>query len=39
METKLGFHCNRSGDDVLEAIAKVKPQLLKFLDPDPGFIR
>jgi lysozyme len=39
METKLGFHCNRSGDDVLEAIAKVKPQLLKFLDPDPGFVR
>ena len=39
METKLGFHCNRSGDDVLEAIEKVKPRSLKFLDPDPGFVR
>ena len=39
METKLGFHCNRSGDDVLDAIEKIKPGVLKFLDPDPGFVR
>lgn len=38
MISKLGFHCNRSGDDVLDEIVRLKPKVLKFLDPDRGFV-
>lgn len=36
---KYGFHVNRTGDDVLDAIRRIKPQVIKTLDPNPGFWR
>ena len=34
MKHKCGFHTNRTGDDVFDAI---KPKVIKTLDPKPGF--
>ena len=36
---KYGFHVNRTGDDVLDAIKRIKPAVIKTLDPNPGFWR
>lgn len=36
MESKLGFHVNRSGDDVFEAIERIKPRVIKTLEHDKG---
>ena len=35
---KLGFHCNRTGEDVFDAISRIKPKVIKFLTPNEGFI-
>ena len=37
MNHKYGFHVNRTGDDVLEAIKRIKPSVIKTLDPNVGF--
>ena len=36
---KYGFHCNRTGDDILSAFAQLQPAVVKLLDPNPGFVR
>lgn len=37
MNHKYGFHVNRTGDDVLDAIKRIKPAVIKTLDPNVGF--
>ncbi len=37
MNHKYGFHVNRTGDDVLDAIKRIKPGVIKTLDPNVGF--
>ena len=37
MNHKYGFHVNRTGDDVLDAIKRIKPAMVKTLDPNVGF--
>ncbi|MCA9870152.1 MAG: hypothetical protein KC487_07205 [Anaerolineae bacterium] len=37
MNHKYGFHVNRTGDDVLEAIKRIKPAVIKALDSNVGF--
>lgn len=37
MNHKYGFHVNRTGDDVLEAIKRIKPPVIKALDSNVGF--
>jgi hypothetical protein len=37
MNHKYGFHVNRTGDDVLDAIRRIKPTVIKTLDPNVGF--
>ena len=37
MNHKYGFHVNRTGDDVLDAIKRIKPAIIKTLDPNVGF--
>jgi hypothetical protein len=39
MNHKYGFHVNRTGNDVLEAIKRVRPRVIKTLDPNVGFWR
>lgn len=34
---KYGFHVNRSGEDVFQAIRRIKPQVIKTLEHDVGF--
>lgn len=34
---KYGFHVNRTGDDVFDAIRRLKPQVIKTLEHDIGF--
>ncbi len=34
---KYGFHVNRTGDDVLEAIKRIRPRVIKALDHNVGF--
>ena len=34
---KYGFHVNRTGDDVFDAIRRIKPKMIKMLDYDIGF--
>jgi hypothetical protein len=34
---KYGFHVNRTGDDVLDAIRRLKPKVIKSLDSNIGF--
>ena len=36
---KLGFHCNRLGQDVFNTILKVKPGIIKTLDPNVDFFK
>ncbi len=36
---KYGFHVNRTGDDVFDAIQRIRPKVIKTLDPNPGFWR
>ena len=36
---KFGFHVNRSGDDVFDAIQRIKPAVIKTLEHDIGFWR
>ncbi len=36
---KYGFHVNRTGDDVFEAIRRLKPRVIKTLEHDAGFWR
>jgi hypothetical protein len=37
MNHKYGFHVNRTGDDVLDAIKRIRPRVIKALDHDVGF--
>ena len=37
MNHKYGFHVNRTGDDVLDAIKRIKPAVIKALDTNVGF--
>ncbi len=37
MKHKYGFHVNRTGDDVLDAIKRIRPRVIKALDHDVGF--
>ena len=37
MNHKYGFHVNRTGDDVLDAIKRIQPAVIKTLDPNVGF--
>jgi hypothetical protein len=37
MDHKYGFHANRSGEDVFDAIRRIKPKVIKCLDPNVGF--
>lgn len=37
MNHKLGFHVNRTGEDVLDAIRRIKPPVIKALDHNVGF--
>jgi hypothetical protein len=37
MNHKYGFHTNRTGDDVLDAIKRIQPKVIKALDHDVGF--
>jgi hypothetical protein len=37
MNHKYGFHVNRTGDDVLDAIKRIRPRMIKTLDHDVGF--
>lgn len=39
MNHKYGFHCNRTGDDVLDAIRRLKPRVIKFMDQNVDFTR
>ncbi len=36
---KYGFHVNRTGDDVFDAIARIRPRVIKTLAHDVGFWR
>lgn len=38
MNHKYGFHCNRTGDDVLSAFRRIKPAVVKVLDPNVDFL-
>jgi hypothetical protein len=37
MNHKYGFHTNRTGSDVLDAIKRIQPHVIKALDHDVGF--
>ena len=37
MNHKYGFHANRTGNDVLDAIRRIEPRVIKALDHDVGF--
>jgi hypothetical protein len=37
MNHKYGFHVNRTGEDVLDAIRRIRPQVVKTLEHDIGF--
>jgi len=37
MNHKYGFHVNRTGNDVLNAIKRIRPRVIKALDHDVGF--
>ena len=37
MNHKYGFHVNRTGNDVLDAIKRIRPRVIKALDHDVGF--
>lgn len=39
MNHKYGFHCNRTGDDVLDAIRRLRPSYIKFMDANVDFLR
>lgn len=39
MDHKYGFHVNRTGEDVFDAIKRIKPKIIKALDHDVGFWR
>ncbi len=38
MNHKYGFHCNRTGDDILDAFRRIKPAVVKVLDPNVDFL-
>lgn len=39
MHHKYGFHCNRTGNDVFDAFTRLRPAVVKLLDPDRDFVR
>ncbi len=39
MNHKYGFHVNRTGDDVLDAIKRLRPKVIKSVEHDVGFWR
>ncbi len=38
MNHKYGFHCNRTGTDILSAFRRIKPAVVKVLDPNVDFL-
>jgi hypothetical protein len=38
MNHKYGFHCNRTGFDILDAFKRIKPDVVKVLDPNIDFL-
>jgi hypothetical protein len=38
MNHKYGFHCNRTGFDILDAFQRIKPAVVKVLDPNIDFL-
>ncbi len=38
MNHKYGFHCNRTGQDILGAFRRIKPAVVKVLDPNVDFL-
>jgi hypothetical protein len=38
MNHKYGFHCNRTGTDTLNAFKRIKPAVVKVLDPNVDFL-
>ena len=38
MNHKYGFHCNRTGNDILDANKRLKPAVVKVLDPNIDFL-
>lgn len=38
MNHKYGFHCNRTGTDILGAFRRIKPAVVKVLDPNVDFL-
>jgi hypothetical protein len=38
MNHKYGFHCNRTGFDILDAFKRIKPGVVKVLDPNIDFL-
>lgn len=38
MNHKYGFHCNRTGNDILDAFRRIKPSVVKVLDPNVEFL-
>ncbi len=38
MNHKYGFHCNRTGTDILNAFKRIKPAVVKVLDPNVDFL-
>ncbi len=38
MNHKYGFHCNRTGFDILDAFKRLKPGVVKVLDPNIDFL-
>ena len=38
MNHKYGFHCNRTGTDILGAFKRIKPAVVKVLDPNVDFL-
>ncbi len=38
MNHKYGFHCNRTGTDILDAFRRIKPAVVKVLDPNVDFL-
>ena len=39
MNHKYGFHCNRTGDDILDAARRLQPKIVKVMDANVGFLR
>ena len=39
MNHKYGFHCNRTGDEIVDAARRLQPKIIKVMDSNVGFLR